>query len=87
MKQYVRLLICIPACGGWMSAATAQSYPAKPVRIIVPYAAGGPYDDIVRTLGQRLTEIWGHAVIVENRGGAGGNIGSEVVAKGTGRLW
>ena len=62
-------------------AATAQSFPVKPVRIVVPYAAGGPYDDIARTLGQRLTEIWGQAVIVENRGGAGGNIGAEVVAK------
>lgn len=61
--------------------AMAQSFPAKPVRIVVPYAAGGPYDDIARTLGQRLTEIWGQAVIVENRGGAGGNIGAEVVAK------
>jgi len=61
--------------------AAAQTYPAKPVRIVVPYAAGGPYDDIARTLGQRLTEIWGHPLIVENRGGAGGNIGAEVVAK------
>ena len=59
----------------------AQGFPVKPVRIVVPYAAGGPYDDIARTLGQRLTEIWGQAVIVENRGGAGGNIGAEVVAK------
>jgi tripartite-type tricarboxylate transporter receptor subunit TctC len=61
--------------------AIAQSFPAKPVRIVVPYAAGGPYDDIARTLGQRLTEIWGQTVIVENRGGAGGNIGAEVVAR------
>ena len=63
------------------STSSGQVYPAKPVRIVVPYAAGGPYDDIVRTLGQRLTEIWGQAVIVENRGGAGGNIGADVVAK------
>ncbi len=61
--------------------AQAQNYPVKPVRIVVPYAAGGPSDEIVRTLGQRLTEIWGQAVVVENRGGAGGNIGAEVVAK------
>lgn len=59
----------------------AQAFPIKPVRIVVPYAAGGPYDDIARTLGQRLTEIWGHAVVVENRGGAGGNIGAEAVTK------
>ena len=61
--------------------ALAQSYPLKPVRIVVPYAAGGPYDEIVRVMGQRLTELWGQAVVVENRGGAGGNIGAEVVAK------
>lgn len=64
--------------------ANAQNYPIKPVRIVVPYAAGGPYDEIVRVLGQRLTEIWGQAVVVENRGGAGGNIGAEVVAKAVG---
>ena len=70
-------------CAGILvaGAAPAQGYPAKPVRIVVPYAAGGPYDDIARTIGQRLTEIWGHPLIVENRGGAGGNIGAEVVAK------
>ncbi len=82
MTRNVRLLLCVTASftatGG---VAHAQNYPVKPVRIIVPYAAGGPYDDIVRTLGQRLTEIWGHAVVVENRGGAGGNIGSEAAAK------
>ena len=65
----------------WSGGTVAQNFPAKPVRIVVPYAAGGPYDDIARTLGQRLTEIWGHPLIVENRGGAGGNIGAEVVAK------
>ncbi|HTD90569.1 MAG TPA: tripartite tricarboxylate transporter substrate binding protein, partial [Burkholderiales bacterium] len=43
------------------NVAAAQGFPVKPVRIIVPYAAGGPYDDIARTLGQRLTEIWGQA--------------------------
>ena len=82
MTHNVWLLLCVTAgCVVTVSTAAAQSYPAKPVRIIVPYAAGGPYDEIVRTLGQRLTEIWGHAVVVENRGGAGGNIGSDVVAK------
>ncbi len=59
----------------------AQSYPAKPVRIVVPYAPGGPYDDIARVLAQNLGEIWGQAVIVDNRGGAGGMVGADVVAK------
>ena len=73
----------LAACVGLSvsSAAAAQAFPAKPVRIVVPYAAGGPYDDIARTIGQRLAEIWGHPLIVENRGGAGGNIGAEVVAR------
>ncbi len=65
----------------FVTAAHAQSYPAKPVRMIVPYAAGGPLDDAARIVGQRLTEIWGQAVVVDNRGGAGGSIGADVVAK------
>ncbi len=73
--------MCAIATGLCAATAGAQGYPSKPVRIVVPYAAGGPYDEIVRTLGQRLTEIWGQAVVVENRGGAGGNIGADVVAK------
>ena len=74
--------MCVAMC--MAVNANAQNYPIKPVRIVVPFAAGGPYDDIARTLGQRLTEIWGQAVLVENRGGAGGNIGAEVVAKAVG---
>jgi tripartite-type tricarboxylate transporter receptor subunit TctC len=61
--------------------AHSQSYPAKPVRIVVPYAPGGPLDDVARVMGQRLTEIWGQAVVIDNRGGAGGNIGAEVVVR------
>jgi tripartite-type tricarboxylate transporter receptor subunit TctC len=79
MNKFIWVCLCSAALPA--GVAHAQAYPAKPVRIVVPYAAGGPYDEIVRTLGQRLTEIWGQAVVVENRGGAGGNIGSEVVAK------
>src|SRR5688572_6539187 len=81
VKEALRSVFVLSAGLIVVSAATAQGFPVKPVRIVVPYAAGGPYDDIVRTLGQRLTEIWGQAVIVDNRGGAGGNIGAEVVAK------
>lgn len=64
------------------SASTmAQSYPAKPVRIIVPFAAGGGIDTIGRILAQKLTEAWAQTVIVENRPGAGGLIGFESVLK------
>ncbi len=66
------------SCG---SNAIAQGYPAKPVRIVVPYAAGGPYDEIARIVGQRLTEMWGQTVITDPRGGAGGSLGTDLVAK------
>jgi tripartite-type tricarboxylate transporter receptor subunit TctC len=59
----------------------AQNYPAKPVRIIVPFPAGGATDIVTRVLGQKLSEAWGHQVIVDIRAGAGGNIGGELAAR------
>ena len=64
-----------------LSGAWAQSYPVKPVRLVLPYPPGGGSDTIARPLAQRLTENIGQQVIVENRGGAGGNIGMEFVAR------
>jgi tripartite-type tricarboxylate transporter receptor subunit TctC len=61
--------------------APAQSYPAKPVRIIVPSTAGGTIDVVARMIGQRLSEVLGRPFIVDNRAGAGGNIGTDFVAK------
>jgi tripartite-type tricarboxylate transporter receptor subunit TctC len=63
------------------SCVLAQSYPNKPIRIVVPFAAGGPTDTHSRWAGQQLTAAFGQQVIVENRGGAGGVIGTEAVAK------
>jgi tripartite-type tricarboxylate transporter receptor subunit TctC len=62
-------------------SAMAQAWPAKPIRIIVPYAPGGPFDEVARILSQRMNESWGQPVMVENRSGAGGSIAAELVAR------
>ncbi len=63
-------------------AVAAQSaYPAKAIRYVVPFPAGGPLDIVARAIGQELTKVWNQPVIVDNRPGAGGNIGAELVAK------
>src|SRR6187431_2183179 len=63
------------------TAASAQEYPSRPVRMIVPQAAGGGTDVFARALGQRLSERWGQPVIIDNRAGAAGVIGTGAVAK------
>ena len=71
------------SCFAWLlaSPASAQSYPTKPVRVVVAFPAGGAVDVGARAVGQKLGEIWKQPVLVENRGGAGGNIGADAVAK------
>jgi tripartite-type tricarboxylate transporter receptor subunit TctC len=84
MKQYLRrgstacvvVFFCLSSASGW-----AQSYPNKPVRIIVPFAAGGPADLYARFLGQRLQEPLGQSFVIDDRPGAGSIIGTEFVAK------
>ena len=77
MFKWLLAAVSILAC----AAAPAQSYPTKPVRIIVTWAAGGTTDVAARFVAQRLSEIWPHQAIVENRPGAGGTIGGAVAAK------
>ena len=81
MKRIFRifvLLVVSLVCG---SLAFAQNFPTKPVRLLIPYAAGGAVDILGRTLGDELSKRWGQPVIIENRTGAGGTIASQVVAK------
>jgi tripartite-type tricarboxylate transporter receptor subunit TctC len=61
--------------------AAAQSYPSRPIRLIVPYAPGGTSDILARQIGPKLTEAWGQPVVVENKTGANGNVGADFVAK------
>ena len=63
--------------------ARADTYPAKPIRLVVPFPPGGSLDVVARAIGQKLSEAWGQPVVIDNRPGAGGNIGADVVAKST----
>ena len=73
-------LVLLAALAG-VTPVAAQPYPSKPIRIIVPFPAGGIADIYARLIGAQLTQAWGQPVVVENRTGAGGNIGADAVAK------
>jgi tripartite-type tricarboxylate transporter receptor subunit TctC len=74
-RLHLMLVMLLVASAGALGTANAQSYPTRPVRIIVPFGPGGPPDVIARLVAQKLSERWGHQVYVENIPGAGGNIG------------
>jgi tripartite-type tricarboxylate transporter receptor subunit TctC len=82
-RKLVRNLISVLVVGLLSAPAMAQSYPTKPIRLIVAFAPGGASDLLARMLAQRLSESFGQSVIVDNRPAAGGIIGSEVVARAT----
>jgi tripartite-type tricarboxylate transporter receptor subunit TctC len=81
MKKIIAGLIVALAGVAVTADAQAQAYPAKPIKIIVPYPPGGTSDILARAVGQKLSEQWGQPVIVENKPGATGNIGADFVAK------
>ena len=73
----------VAVCAFTIGPGWAQSYPSRPIRIIVPTPAGGPTDFTARAIGQRMTDTWGQQVIIDNRGGAGGIIAHDLAAKAT----
>ena len=82
MSSIRTALACLLAGLLWTTgAASAEPFPAKPVKILVPYAAGGAVDVLARTLGQSLAQSWGQQPVVENRPGAGGIVASQVLAQ------
>jgi tripartite-type tricarboxylate transporter receptor subunit TctC len=84
MKSHLRtfaLLSLTAVSAGALAQGTSPSYPTKPIRFVAPFVAGGPTDIQARMLGEKLGQRFGQQVIVDNRGGAGGNIGMEIVAK------
>jgi tripartite-type tricarboxylate transporter receptor subunit TctC len=84
MRPVIFLIGFIATLGGFgllASPAAAQPFPAKLVKLVVPQTPGGATDVFARKIGQRLSELWGQSVVIENRAGAGGVIGTDVVAK------
>jgi tripartite-type tricarboxylate transporter receptor subunit TctC len=79
-RRAALLIACALTFGATLPAA-AQTYPSKPIRVVVPFVAGGAVDLLARIMGQKLTEALGQPVIIENRPGAGGNAASDMVAK------
>ena len=79
-RRFVLLLLALAAALPALPAP-AQTYPSKPVKLVVPFPPGGSLDLAGRLIAQKLTEMWGQSVVVENKPGAGGNIGADYVAK------
>ena len=79
--KYMRQSMVLALTALCATLAFGQGYPNKPVKIVVPFTAGSATDILARTFGQKLSEIWGQPVVVENHPGAGGTIGAGIVAK------
>jgi tripartite-type tricarboxylate transporter receptor subunit TctC len=81
-RRHLLITAALLSLGGPVLAQDA--WPSKPVRMVVPFAAGGSTDVVARMVGQKLSTLWGQPVVIENRAGAGGNLGADVVAKSVG---
>ncbi len=81
MQHTTRAAFCVALFAGFCAIAPAQDYPVKPIRFIAPNLPGGPTAILARLIGQKLSESLGQPVVIENRSGAGGNIGTEAAAK------
>jgi tripartite-type tricarboxylate transporter receptor subunit TctC len=81
MSSHITRYFVVAIALSAVQVASAQGYPNRPVRVIVPFAPGGATDIVTRVVAQRLTEVWGQTVVVDNRAGAGGNIGADLTAK------
>src|SRR6267142_1015798 len=81
MRWTMKFLLAMAALAALSAPANAQSWPTKPVRIVVPFGPGGPADVYARILGQELGEVLKQQFVVENKAGAGGTIGADIVAK------
>ena len=82
-----RMAVLAALCVIGVGPAHAQSFPVKPVRIVVAFAAGGPGDTAGRLVAPKLAELWGQQVVIDNRGGANSIVGSEIVARARTSRW
>ena len=80
---FAAVLTVTAAAPGLSQEAAAQAFPARPIRIVVPFPPGGTTDVVARLVAQRLTDSMKQSVVVDNRGGAGGALGADIVAKET----
>ncbi len=81
MHRILRTVCVLSTALAATATAHAQTYPARPVRLVVSFAAGGGVDLVARLVGQKLSEAWNQQVVIDNRPGAGGNVSAELVAK------